>query len=49
MHFRDFAREEFEKARDLDKKHFASIEFLLRKGHRQLETYSEPGIKDIHH
>ncbi|KAI0523714.1 hypothetical protein F5B22DRAFT_659460 [Xylaria bambusicola] len=30
-----------------DKRDFAAIEFLLRKGRRQLELYAAPGIKDI--
>lgn len=38
---------EFQKSIDIDKRDFAAIEFLLRKGRRQLETYSAPGIKDI--
>ncbi|PMD39717.1 complex 1 protein-like protein [Hyaloscypha variabilis F] len=46
-HFESFARQEFEKSIGLDKKDFSTIEFLLRKGHRQLEMYSSPGIKDI--
>ena len=32
---------------DIEKRDFAAIEFLLRKGRRQLESYSAPGIKDI--
>jgi succinate dehydrogenase assembly factor 1 len=40
-------RAEFEKGVGLDKKDFGTIEYLLRKGHRQLEMYSAPGIKDI--
>lgn len=47
LHFRLFMREEFEKTRNFDKKDFASIEFLLRKGQRQLETYAAPGVKDV--
>ena len=31
----------------LDKKDFSSIEYLLRKGQRQLDIYSAPGIKNI--
>lgn len=31
----------------IEKRDFAAIEFLLRKGRRQLENYSSPGIKDI--
>lgn len=40
-------RSEFNKSVNIDKRDFAAIEFLLRKGRRQLEIYSAPGIKDI--
>jgi len=40
-------RREFEKSIRLDKKDFGAIEYLLRKGQRQLEMYSESGIRDI--
>ena len=40
-------RTEFRKSIGLDKKDFGTIEFLLRKGQRQVEMYSAPGIKDI--
>lgn len=40
-------RTEFEKNIGLDKKDFAAIEYLLRKGQRQLEIYSSPGIRNI--
>lgn len=40
-------RREFDKNIRLDKKDFSAIEYLLRKGHRQLEMYASPGIKDI--
>ncbi|KAH8657530.1 hypothetical protein BGZ60DRAFT_383722 [Tricladium varicosporioides] len=46
-HFEAFARSEFEKSIRLDKKDFGAIEYLLRKGQRQLEMYSQPGIRDI--
>ncbi|KAF3762553.1 hypothetical protein M406DRAFT_264289 [Cryphonectria parasitica EP155] len=46
-HFEAFARAEFEKNIAIEKRDFAAIEFLLRKGRRQLETYSAPGIKDV--
>ncbi|KAH6898985.1 complex 1 protein-domain-containing protein [Thelonectria olida] len=46
-HFETFARTEFSRSINLDKRDFAAIEFLLRKGRRQLEVYSSPGIKDI--
>ena len=40
-------RTEFEKNIALDKKDFTAIEYLLRKGQRQLEIYSSPGIRNI--
>ena len=40
-------RNEFNKNIKIDKKDFSAIEFLLRKGQRQLDMYSSPGIKDI--
>ncbi|KAK3341107.1 complex 1 protein-domain-containing protein [Lasiosphaeria hispida] len=46
-HFQAFARNEFNRNIGIDKKDFAAIEFLLRKGRRQLETYASPGVKDI--
>ncbi|KAI0203913.1 complex 1 protein-domain-containing protein [Astrocystis sublimbata] len=46
-HFETFARSEFDKNLSIEKRDFAAIEFLLRKGKRQLEVYSAPGIKDI--
>lgn len=46
-HFEAFARAEFDKNVAIEKRDFAAIEFLLRKGRRQLEAYSGPGIKDI--
>ncbi|KAF2206026.1 hypothetical protein GQ43DRAFT_406065 [Delitschia confertaspora ATCC 74209] len=45
--FRSFIREEFHKNRDLDKKDFGTIEYLLRRGQRQLEMYQDPGITNI--
>ncbi|KAI1333151.1 hypothetical protein F5Y16DRAFT_393551 [Xylariaceae sp. FL0255] len=46
-HFEQFARSEFDKHIKIEKRDFAAIEYLLRKGRRQLETYSASGIKDI--
>lgn len=40
-------RTEFERNIGLDKKDFAAVEYLLRKGQRQLEIYSSPGITNI--
>ncbi|KAK4034812.1 complex 1 protein-domain-containing protein [Parachaetomium inaequale] len=45
--FQVFARNEFEKNIAIDKRDFGAIEFLLRKGRRQLDMYSSPGVKDI--
>lgn len=45
--FEAFARREFEKNISRDKKDFQTIEFLLRKGERQLETYEAPNITNI--
>jgi len=41
------SRREFDRSIGLDKKDFSAIEYLLRKGRRQLEIYASPGIKDI--
>ncbi|KAL1895861.1 hypothetical protein Sste5346_004958 [Sporothrix stenoceras] len=46
-HFEAYARTEFAKNKGLNKKDFGAIEFLLRKGKRQLDVMSEPGIKDV--
>ncbi|KAF6825763.1 hypothetical protein CMUS01_09708 [Colletotrichum musicola] len=46
-HFRSFARTEFDKYLAVDKRDFSVVEHLLRKGRRQLETYSSPSIKDV--
>ncbi|KID63728.1 heat repeat protein, partial [Metarhizium hybridum] len=45
-HFEQFARSEFDRNLRIEKRDFAAIEFLLRKGRRQLDVYSNPGIKD---
>ena len=44
----DDPRSEFHKHKDVGKKDFGTIEYLLRRGRNQLETWSEPGIRDIH-
>jgi succinate dehydrogenase assembly factor 1 len=41
-------RSEFQKNIKIDKRDFAAIEFLLRKGRRQADSYSTSDIKDIH-
>ncbi|EXV00699.1 LYR motif protein [Metarhizium robertsii] len=46
-HFEQFARSEFDRNLRIEKRDFAAIEFLLRKGRRQLDVYSNPGIKDV--
>ncbi|OCK96839.1 uncharacterized protein K441DRAFT_551076 [Cenococcum geophilum 1.58] len=45
--FREFARSEFKKNAQLDKKDFGTIEYMLRRGQRQLEIYTDPGIRNI--
>ncbi|KAH7035058.1 uncharacterized protein B0I36DRAFT_429274 [Microdochium trichocladiopsis] len=46
-HFKAYARAEFGKSILISKKDFSAIEFLLRKGRRQLDLYSQPNIRDI--
>ncbi|KAF2669641.1 hypothetical protein BT63DRAFT_425318 [Microthyrium microscopicum] len=46
--FRQFARDEFRRYIEVDRKDFATIEYLLRKGKRQLETYQSDGIRNVH-
>lgn len=41
------SRGEFMKNIALDKKDFSAIEYLLRRGQRQLEIYSSPRIRNI--
>ena len=43
-----YDRREFRRNKDVDKKDFATIEFLLRTGNRKLEMYSAPTITNIH-
>jgi len=45
--FEAFARNEFEKNTKMDKKDFGTIEFMLRKGNRQLEIYAVPGVRNV--
>lgn len=45
--FEAFARKEFEHNVNVDKKDFSAIEFLLRKGSRQLDIYAAPGVRNI--
>ncbi|KAJ5927817.1 hypothetical protein N7466_006773 [Penicillium verhagenii] len=40
-------RAEFQKHLSVSKKDFGTVEYLLRKGQRQLEMYSSPGIRNI--
>ncbi|CAK43373.1 hypothetical protein M747DRAFT_231117 [Aspergillus niger ATCC 13496] len=41
------SKAEFRKNSSVSKKDFGAIEYLLRKGQRQLEMYSAPGIRNI--
>ncbi|KZF24644.1 hypothetical protein L228DRAFT_245630 [Xylona heveae TC161] len=45
--FKAFARSEFRRNTAMDKRDFGAIEYLLRKGERQLEMYASPGITNI--
>ncbi|PHH65472.1 hypothetical protein CDD81_2252 [Ophiocordyceps australis] len=45
--FESFVRTEFSRNLSMDKRDFAAIEFLLRKGRRQLSVYAAPNVKDI--
>ena len=44
----EIVRSEFYKNIEINKKDFGTIEYCLRSGRRKLETYQDPGIKDIH-
>jgi succinate dehydrogenase assembly factor 1 len=45
--FEAFTRREFTRYISLDKKDFSTIEFLLRKGQKQLEVYEARNIRNI--
>ncbi|KAG9578864.1 hypothetical protein KCU77_g8032, partial [Aureobasidium melanogenum] len=45
--FLQFTRSEFRQHQNYDKKDFGAIEYMLRKGQRQLEIYSSPGIRNV--
>ncbi|KAJ5130157.1 uncharacterized protein N7515_006196 [Penicillium bovifimosum] len=47
INFKKYARSEFQKHLAVNKKDFSAIEYLLRKGNRQLELYADPGIRNI--
>jgi len=47
--FRRFAREEFRANAGINKKDFSTIEYLLRKGQRQLDIYSSEGVRNVGH
>ena len=40
-------RSQFQHNMEISTRDFGAIEYLLRKGRRQLELYSDPGIKNI--
>ncbi|PCD22729.1 hypothetical protein FGRA07_04099 [Fusarium graminearum] len=46
-HFESYARNEFARNLSIDKRDFAAIEFLLRKGRRQLEVYGSPATSSL--
>ncbi|KAM3587073.1 hypothetical protein VKS41_002119 [Umbelopsis sp. WA50703] len=46
-HFYTFIRQQF-RQHNLKRNDFATIEYMLRKGRKQLETYGSPSIQDVH-
>ncbi|KAF9979066.1 hypothetical protein BGZ73_006303 [Actinomortierella ambigua] len=46
--FQKFIRMQFRKHSDVKAKDFATIEYLLRMGKRQLQAYSSPSIQNVH-
>ncbi|CCC67740.1 hypothetical protein NCAS_0A11820 [Naumovozyma castellii] len=47
-HFIDYIHSEFGKHKNLQRKDFTTIEYLLRVGNKKLKMYSQPELKDIH-
>ncbi|KAI4750204.1 hypothetical protein E4T44_14946 [Aureobasidium sp. EXF-8845] len=45
--YRKCLRETRKKPANHDKKDYSAIEYMLRRGQRQLETYASPGIRNI--
>jgi len=48
LNFRAYVRDEFRAHLTVSKKDFATIEHLLRVGRRKLDTYAQPGVKNIY-
>lgn len=47
-HWREYVKGEFAKFSHIQKKQFSVVEHLIRTGHRKLEMYLNPSIKNIH-
>ncbi|KAG0663617.1 hypothetical protein C6P44_001623 [Monosporozyma unispora] len=47
-HFLNYVHTEFNKYKDLKRKDFTTIEYLLRMGKRRLQMFSQSDVKDIH-
>ncbi|KAK9253954.1 complex 1 protein-domain-containing protein [Lipomyces tetrasporus] len=45
--FRIFTRQQFQQHRGISKSDFTTIEYLLRRGRHQLETYSNNGVRNV--
>ncbi|GAA5816552.1 hypothetical protein MFLAVUS_010082 [Mucor flavus] len=45
--FHAFIRKQF-KEHNIRRSDFATIEYMLRKGRKQFDTYSQKGVKDVH-
>ena len=46
--FISYIHNEFNKYKDLPRKDFTTIEYLLRSGNKKLKMYSQDDVKDIH-
>ncbi|KAF2740389.1 hypothetical protein EJ04DRAFT_558922 [Polyplosphaeria fusca] len=47
LNFYNHTRSEFHRNSSINKKDFGTIEYLIRSGRKKLETYEDPGIRNI--
>lgn len=47
-HFISYARNQFNKHRNISKNEFSIIEHLIRVGNKNIEIYARSELKDIH-
>ncbi|CCF58525.1 hypothetical protein KAFR_0E03740 [Kazachstania africana CBS 2517] len=48
QNFLNYIHLEFHKNRDLRRKDFTTIEYLIRNGQKKLKTFQNPNLKNIH-